>query len=672
MEIKNHFGNIFYSKNMANCLRVLSVDLVEKAKSGHPGAPLGMADLGVVLWKNFLKHDPAHPNWINRDRFVLSNGHASALLYSLLHLTGYKLSIEDLKQFRQIGSNTPGHPERDAIGVETTTGPLGQGFANAVGMALAEKILAKKYNTDRLQPIDHTTYCFAGDGDLMEGISHEAASLAGTLSLGKLIVLYDDNRISIDGDVTHWMKDDTAARFTAYGWDVVGKIDGHNPEKISEALAKAKATDKPSLIICNTKIGYGAPKKQGSAGVHGSPLGADENAALRKNLGWNYLPFEIPNEIYKEWSALESGSLHYKKWQTLWEEYQVKHPDLYQELNNRINNTTSKEYQNCIDEEINAIHTDRPTKATRASSQRVIERIAPSLPGLFGGSADLTGSNLTNWSGSKAIHKDMGGNYLHYGVREFAMVAMQNGMAIHGGFIPYGGTFLVFSDYCRNAVRLSAMMKLNTIFVFTHDSIGLGEDGPTHQPVEHLWSLRLIPNLTVWRPADGLETLAAWHFAIKEQKPTVLALSRQKTEYCHDADKTASKTFTDILKGGYYIRQNPEAQAVLIATGTELSSAVKIHDKLLSTGIQTSVVSMPSVEIFSQQDQAFKDTLLPRKIKKVVIEAGTTLPWKAIVGSASLVCGLDSFGASGPGEEVYKKFGMDVESLYNKIRSYLE
>lgn len=675
MEEKSKSSDVLlYSKILVNCLRVLCADAVEQAKSGHPGAPLGMADMAVVLWKNFLSHHPLQPQWLNRDRFILSNGHASILLYSLLHLSGYSISIKDIKNFRQLGSKTPGHPEFDMYGVETTTGPLGQGFANAVGMAIAEKNLAAKYNRNNYQVIDHYTYSFVGDGDLMEGISHEAGSLAGTLGLEKLIVMYDDNRISIDGKVTNWMKDDTAERFRSYNWNVIDSVDGHNPQELYTAISQAKKeTEKPTMIICKTIIGYGAPNKQDTADVHGAPLGADEITLLRDTLGWKHQPFKVPTEVYEEWSAINDGKQRYDDWSTTWKAYQTDYPELYEELMNRYNNSLSDSYQTVLKETIELFHTEQQAIATRASSQKCIEKFAPIIPGLLGGSADLSGSNLTKWSGSVAMHESWSGNYLHYGVREFAMMAIQNGLSLHGGFIPYAGTFLVFSDYCRNAIRLSAMMKLPGVYVFTHDSIGLGEDGPTHQPIEHLWALRLIPNLYLWRPADNLETLAGWHYALSSKNPTALALSRQKLAYVQDSHKTASDNFDLISKGGYFLRQSLNPEAILIATGSEVSSCIDVYEALKKEGIMVSVVSMPCVELFLQQSKEYQSFVLPRDInKKVAVEAGAGLPWKAIIGTDGLVCSIETFGASGKAEDVYKHFALDPDSLYNSIKTYIQ
>ncbi len=658
-------------KQLANAIRALSIDAIEKAKSGHPGAPLGMADIAEVLWNDFMRHNPLNPKWIDRDRFVLSNGHASMLLYSLLHLTGYDVTIEDIKAFRQLHSKTAGHPEYGLCpGVETTTGPLGQGLANAVGMAIAEKILADTFNRGDLKIIDHYTYVFAGDGDLMEGVAHEAISLAGTLGLGKLIVFWDNNGISIDGEVKDWFSEDVPKRFEACGWHVINDVDGHNPDAIKEAIIEARnQTIKPTLICCKTIIGYGSPNKACKEVCHGSPLGEKEIELVRKQINWNYPPFVIPDEIYKAWDARQKGAQLEKEWNELFEEYRKHYPELAAEFLRRINGQLPENFSKEADDFIAKTQAEGKDMATRQSANLALEKYASIIPELIGGSADLTPSNLTAWSGSQAIKKCLpftGKNYIHYGVREFSMAAIMNGIALHGGFIPYGGTFLVFSDYARNAIRLSSMMKQRVIYVFTHDSIGVGEDGPTHQPVEHITSLRLIPGLTVIRPADDVEAAVAWRQAIeKKDGPTCLVLSRQKVAHL----KRKNEQIVDIYKGGYILYE-PEVtpQAIIIASGSEVEIAIKAVDILKEKGIPIRVVSMPSVEIFESQEETYKQYVLPPQIKaRVAVEAGSTLGWYKYVGCKGKVIGIDRFGESAPAKILYEYFGITPEKVAEAV-----
>lgn len=661
------------SKALANAIRFLSIDAVEKAQSGHPGMPLGMADIAYVLWHKFLKHNPQNPRWFNRDRFVLSNGHGSMLLYSLLHLTGYKLSIQDLKQFRQLHSKTPGHPEcTDTPGVETTTGPLGQGLANAVGMAIAEKNLAQQYNhTDNIL-VNHFTYAFIGDGCLMEGISHEACSLAGTLGLGKLIVFYDDNGISIDGHVATWFNDDTAARFKAYHWHVIEAIDGHNPNAIEQSIISAQQeTTKPTLIICKTIIGYGS-SEAGNESVHGAPLGAIDIQNIRKKFDWPYAPFEIPEHIYSAWNHEEKGQYDEQEWIRTCVTYQNSHPAQYYEFLRRINGDLPDQWQAYSDTFIKQLTQNQLSMATRKASQNCIEHYATILPELLGGSADLTGSNNTNWSGTHAIsHESFQGNYIHYGVREFAMSAIMTGIALHGGFIPYGGTFLVFSDYARNAVRLSAMMQQRVIYIYSHDSIGLGEDGPTHQPIEQAASLRMIPNLHIWRPADLMETSVAWQQALERQHgPSCLLLSRQSIP----ALPHASDAFELIQKGGYILQDcDTPPDAILIATGSEVQIALESCKLVKKNGIQVRVVSMPCVEQFLEQNKAYQDHVLPPNVRKrIAIECGVTNFWYRFVGLDGAVIGIDRFGLSAPATEVYQALGVTVENTVALLNAWFQ
>jgi transketolase len=650
-------------RELANAIRALSMDAVQKANSGHPGAPMGMADIAEVLWNDLLRHNPANPGWANRDRFVLSNGHGSMLIYALLHLTGYDVSIDDLKAFRQWHSKTPGHPEYgDTPGVETTTGPLGQGISNAVGMALAEQVLAAQYNRDGHKVIDHCTYAFLGDGCLMEGISHEACSLAGTLGLGKLIAVWDDNGISIDGHVEGWFTDDTARRFEAYGWHVVRDVDGHDHEAIAHALHEARAVnDKPSLICAKTVIGYGAPNLCGSHDCHGAPLGDAEIAAARENLEWSHAPFEVPEAVRSAWDANERGAAAEAEWGQRFEAYRAAHPELAAELERRLAGDLPADWVERSAAEIAALDAETPKVATRKASQMALERFGPLLPEFFGGSADLTGSNLTAWSGSRPYGTNaLDGNYLSFGVREFGMAAIANGMALHGGLVPYVGTFLVFSDYARNAIRMAALMRQRVIHVLTHDSIGLGEDGPTHQPIEHVASLRLIPNVEVWRPCDAVETAVAWQQSIERADgPSCLALTRQGVPHqLRDAGQRA-----DIARGGYVLRDcDGTPEVILIATGSEVQLVVAAADSLAERRVR--VVSMPCVERFAAQDAAYREAVLPAAVgARVAVEAGVTQGWYRYVGSAGEVVGIDRFGASAPAGELFENFGFTAEAV---------
>lgn len=641
----------------ADALRFLAADAVEKAKSGHPGAPMGMAEIADVLWRRHLRHNPADPKWINRDRFVLSNGHGSMLLYALLHLTGYDLPMEELKQLRQMHSKTPGHPEAGVTpGVETTTGPLGQGLANAVGMALAEKILAATFNRPGHAIIDHHTYVFMGDGCLMEGISHEVCSLAGTLGLEKLICLYDDNGISIDGDIKGWFNDDTPKRFAAYGWNVIADVDGHDVEAIDYAIRQAKLQrSRPTLICCKTVIGNGAPTKAGGHDVHGAPLGAEEIAAMRAQKGWTAAPFEVPREIAAAWYARNTGKALQNDWEARFAIYQAAHPELAAELLRRIDGILPASLSRQFTQLINTRGELRKKVATRKASQIVLEHITGVLPEFFGGSADLSGSNLTNIKASMWVNQHGAGNYLSYGVREFGMAAIMNGMALHGGFIPYGGTFMAFSDYSRNAIRMAALMKQRVIHVLTHDSIGLGEDGPTHQPVEHAASLRLIPNNRVWRPCDGVECAVAWQAAIERTDgPTCLVLSRQALA---SFERSASQ-IDGIARGGYVLSDPERPRVVLIATGSEVAIAVQAADRLAQHGVNARVVSMPCVELFYAQDATYRDRVCPPGIPRVSIEAGVTWFWRAVVGERGIAVGIDSFGESAPADQLYEHFNL--------------
>ncbi len=654
-------------RTLANAIRFLSIDAVQAANSGHPGAPMGMADIAEVLWRRVLRHNPNNPQWANRDRFVLSNGHGSMLIYSLLHLTGYDVTIDDLKSFRQLHSRTPGHPEYGyTVGVETTTGPLGQGLANAIGMALAERTLAAQFNREQFPVVDHYTYCFAGDGCLMEGVSHEACSLAGTLGLGKLIVFYDDNGISIDGDVCGWFSDDTPARFESYGWQVIRGVDGHDATEVETALKTARQqTSRPTLICCRTVIGFGSPNLAGSEKTHGAPLGDAEIQATRQAMGWGYGPFEIPEDTQSAWDAKEQGAEAQAEWDQLFASYQKKYPDLATEFERRIQGDLPEGALAALDDAIGKTQSESPKLATRKASQNAIEVVAKLFPETLGGSADLGHSNLTVWPDCEANSQhNPGGNYMHYGVREFGMCALMNGVALHGGFLPFGGTFLIFMEYARNAVRMAALMKQRVIYVFTHDSIGLGEDGPTHQPIEQLASLRSTPGLETWRPCDTTETFVAWKEAVSYRGPTALALSRQGLTN----QPRVSQQIADIARGGYVLKQETSAlEMVLIATGSEVELAVAAADAL---GQGVRVVSMPSTSRFDQQDAAFRESVLPVSCsKRLAIEAGHPDGWYKYVGLNGSVIGMQSFGESGPGGEVMKHFGFTVENVVTRAKA---
>jgi len=654
---------------LANAIRALSMDAIQKAKSGHPGAPMGMADIAEVLWNDFLKHNPNNPDWADRDRFVLSNGHGSMLIYSLLHLTGYDLSIDEIKNFRQLHSKTPGHPEyNDTPGVETTTGPLGQGICNAVGMAIAEKTLAAQFNRPGHEVVNHHTYTFLGDGCLMEGVSHEACSLAGTLGLGKLVALYDDNGISIDGEVEGWFTDDTAKRFDAYGWHVVAGVDGHDADAVKRAIEEARVvTDKPSLICCKTIIGYGSPNKQGKEECHGAPLGDDEIALVRENIGWSHAPFEVPDHVYSAWDAKESGTASEGAWNERFATYEQAHPELAAEFKRRTTGELPADWDDKAADYIQSVNALATKVASRKASQNAIEGYAPVLPELLGGSADLAGSNLTMWSGSKALRADdSSGNYLHYGVREFGQAAIMNGIELHGGFRTYGATFLVFSEYARNALRMAALMKISPIHVFTHDSIGLGEDGPTHQPVEQTATLRMIPRMAVWRPCDAVETAVAWKNAIERKcGPTSLILSRQGLPHMARTDEQIAA----INRGGYVLSEcEGVPDAIIIATGSEVELATQAAQTLKEAGKQIRVVSMPSTDAFDAQDAAYKESVLPAAVAaRVAVEAGVTDYWAKYVGLNGRVIGIDSFGESAPAAEVYNYFGITTENVVKAV-----
>lgn len=657
-------------RELANAIRALSMDAVQQANSGHPGMPLGMADIAEVLWRDFLKHNPQNPNWIDRDRFVLSNGHGSMLLYSCLHLSGYDLPMDELKNFRQLHSKAPAHPELGYTpGVETTTGPLGQGIANAVGMAIAEKNLAATYNRDGHEVVDHYTYAFMGDGCLMEGISHEVCSLAGTLGLGKLIALWDDNGISIDGEVDGWFTDITVERFKAYGWHVIADIDGHDAVALHSAIAAAREErQKPTLICCKTTIGFGAPNA-GSEATHGAPLGKDKVAATREALGWHYAPFEIPEKYYSAWDGKAKGQKVEQAWNAKWQAYEAAYPELAVELQRRLQGDLPSDWQNAVEAALVEASRNGKDMATRKASQAALNVVGPVLPELFGGSADLTCSVNTNWSGSKVLsHDDMRGNYLSYGVREFGMYAIMNGLALHGGFIPYGGTFLVFSDYARNALRMAALMKQRSIMVFTHDSIGLGEDGPTHQPVEHVAGLRIMPNMHVWRPCDDVESLVAWQMAVERHNgPSALILSRQNLAHQARDDETTK----EIRKGGYVLSADANPQVVLVSTGSEVQLAMSSAEKLREQGVAVQVVSMPCVELFLQQTRVHRDRVLPRNVPVVAIEAGVSDTWHRFVGPHGKIIGLDTFGESAPAGVLYKHFGFTVENIVAEAKELL-
>lgn len=662
-------------RELANAIRALSMDAVQKANSGHPGAPMGMADIAEVLWNDYMRHNPVNPKWPDRDRFVLSNGHGSMLIYSLLHLTGYDLSIDELKRFRQLHSKTPGHPEYGyAPGVETTTGPLGQGITNAVGMAVAERTLAGQFNREGHEIVDHHTYVFLGDGCLMEGISHEACSLAGSMKLGKLIAFYDDNNISIDGEVRGhgdtpgWFLDNTPKRFEAYGWHVIPKVDGHDPAAVKKAIEEARAvTDRPSILCCQTIIGFGSPNKQGKEECHGAALGADEIALTRENLGWKYAPFEIPQDIYEGWDAKETGAKVENDWNNRFENYRSEFPELAAEFERRIVGELPRDWAQKSQAFVHQVNEKGETIASRKASQNTLNGFGPLLPELMGGSADLAGSNLTLWSGCKDVSaKGYDGNYIHYGVREFGMSAIMNGITVHGGFKPYGATFLMFSEYARNALRMAALMKIPTIFVYTHDSIGLGEDGPTHQPVEQTATLRMIPNMHVWRPSDAVESAVAWKVAIERPDgPSTLIFSRQNLMHVsRTADQIAA-----IEKGGYVLRDcEGTPDAILIATGSEVELVIKAQEALSQSGKNVRVVSMPSTNAFEAQPQSYRDSVLPPMVsRRVAVEAGVTDAWYKYVGFGGKVIGLDRFGESAPAGELFKEFGFTVENVVKTV-----
>jgi len=661
-------------RELANAIRALSMDAVQQANSGHPGAPLGMADIAEVLWNDYMKHNPANPGWWDRDRFVLSNGHASMLLYSVLHLTGYDLPMSEIRNFRQLHSRTAGHPEHaETPGVETTTGPLGQGVANAVGMALAEKVLARRFNRDGFNLVDHHTWVFLGDGCLMEGVSHEACSLAGTLGLGKLIAFWDHNGISIDGEVQGWFTDDTPARFEAYGWQVIREVNGHDPVEIKQAIETARAeTARPTLICCKTIIGFGSPNKQGTSSTHGSPLGPDEVTATRKELGWNYPPFEIPENIYAGWDAKHKGSEAEAAWDQLFASYRETHPELAAEFGRRMNGDLPDNWQHDTDKTIAKLQEQGANVATRKASQMALDLFGPHLPELIGGSADLAGSNNTIWKQSVDVRDDTpDGNYVYFGVREFGMTAICNGLGLHGGFIPYNATFLVFSDYARNAVRMSALIPTHNIHVYTHDSIGLGEDGPTHQPVEHIASLRLIPNLSVWRPCDTVESAVAWRCAIEENaEPSALIFTRQTLPHQQRDDEQVAA----IGRGGYVLREAAgKCDAIIIATGSEVGLAMKAAEELYAQNINVRVVSMPNPGRFLAQERVYRESVLPSDCKaRVAVEAGVRHYWHPFVGDAGRIIGIDQFGASAPASELFEYYGITVNGVSEAVKGLLE
>ncbi|MDX1343032.1 MAG: transketolase [Reinekea sp.] len=655
--------------DLANAIRALAMDAVQKAKSGHPGAPMGMADIAQVLWCDYLKHNPANPGWYDRDRFVMSNGHGSMLVYSLLHLTGYDVSIDDLKNFRQMHSKTPGHPEYGYTpGVETTTGPLGQGIANGVGFALAEKVLAGQFNRDGHDIVDHNTYVFMGDGCMMEGISHEVCSLAGTLGLGKLIAFYDDNGISIDGEVEGWFTDDTVKRFESYGWQVIPRVNGHDPEEIKQAIETARAnTEQPTLICCKTIIGFGSPNKEGKEDCHGAPLGDDEIALTRERLGWKHPAFEIPADIKSAWDAKAEGARQEAAWDEKFVAYKAAYPELADEFVRRMNGELPGNFAEIAEKFIADVNSKAETIASRKASQNSIEALAPALPELFGGSADLAGSNLTLWSGAQGVSAaDPSGNYCFYGVREFGMSAIMNGICLHGGLKPYGATFFIFMEYARNAVRMAALMKLPLIHVYTHDSIGLGEDGPTHQPVEQLAAMRATPNLNTWRPADAVESAVAWVVAIEStETPNALVFSRQNLPHC---ERTATQ-INDIRKGGYVLQAVEKPDAVLIATGSEVALAVEAAEKLAAKGKKVQVVSMPCTDVYDQQDASYKDSVMPAGVKRFAIEAGAKDFWYKYVGLEGGIIGMESFGESAPAGELFKHFGITSDALVELVEA---
>ncbi|MDQ1809293.1 transketolase [Serratia ureilytica] len=660
-------------KELANAIRALSMDAVQKANSGHPGAPMGMADIAEVLWRDYLNHNPTNPHWADRDRFVLSNGHGSMLIYSLLHLTGYDLPMRELENFRQLHSKTPGHPEYGYTpGVETTTGPLGQGIANAVGFAIAERTLAAQFNRPGHDIVDHHTYAFMGDGCMMEGISHEVCSLAGTLKLGKLTVFYDDNGISIDGHVDGWFTDDTALRFEAYGWHVVRNVDGHNPDAIKAAIEEArKVTDKPSLLMCKTVIGFGSPNKAGTHDVHGAALGAAEVAATRERLGWKYAAFEIPQDIYAQWDAKEAGQAKEAAWNDKFAAYARAFPELAAEFKRRMNGELPADWKADAKAFVEKLQANPANIASRKASQNALEAFGKVLPEFLGGSADLAPSNLTMWSGSKALNVDPAGNYIHYGVREFGMTAITNGIALHGGFLPYSATFLMFVEYARNAVRMAALMKLRNVFVYTHDSIGLGEDGPTHQPVEQLASLRVTPNMSTWRPCDQVESAVAWQYGIERNDgPTTLVFSRQNlTQQPRTAEQLAN-----VYRGGYVLKDcagTPDV--ILIATGSEVGITVEAADKLTAAGRKVRVVSMPSTDAFDKQDAAYRESVLPAAVTaRVAVEAGIADYWYKYVGLNGAIVGMTTFGESAPAEQLFAEFGFTVDNVVAKAQALLK
>jgi transketolase len=660
-------------RTLANAIRALSMDAVQAANSGHPGMPMGMADIAEVLWNDYLKHSPGNPEWADRDRFVLSNGHGSMLLYSLLHLTGYPLSIDEIRNFRQFGRHTAGHPERDAaLGIETTTGPLGQGISNGVGMALAERMLAETFNRDGFDVVDHRTWVFTGDGCLMEGISHEACSLAGTLKLGKLICLYDDNGISIDGETDGWFTDDSAKRFESYGWQVIDNVDGHDSAAIAAAIEAALAdSERPSLICCKTVIGWGSPNKQGTAGTHGAPLGDEEIDAVRQTIGWSHPPFDIPADIAEAWNATARGAAAEQAWLDTWEGYQATHPELAAEFQRRMSGRLPDDWDHFAEQAIASINEAGADMATRKASLVALNAFAPALPEMVGGSADLTGSNLTKHDGSTVITgDDASGNYIYFGVREFGMAAICNGLGLHGGTLPYSGTFLVFSDYARNALRMSALMDVQNVFVFTHDSIGLGEDGPTHQPVEHVQSLRIMPNMRVWRPCDTVETAVAWRDAIERRDgPTSLVLTRQGLPHQARRDEQVKA----ISNGGYVLCDaEGEPDLILIATGSEIPLAVSAAEELTSEGVKVRVVSMPCTEVFDEQADDYREAVLPAAVKRrVAIEAGVTDGWWRYVGQDGRVIGMHTFGQSAPAGELFRHYGFSHENVIKVAREVL-
>ncbi len=661
-------------RDLANAIRALSMDAVQKANSGHPGAPMGMADIAEVLYNDFMKHNPANPKWADRDRFIMSNGHGSMLPYSVLHLTGYDLSIEDIKNFRQLHSKTPGHPEYGyAPGVETTTGPLGQGITNGVGMAIAEKALAAQFNKPGHEIVDHYTYVFLGDGCMMEGISHEACALAGTLGLGKLIAFYDDNGISIDGEVEGWFTDDTPKRFEAYGWHVIRGIDGHDAEAVKAAVEQARGVaDKPTMIQCKTIIGWGSPNKQGKEECHGAALGDDEVALVRETIGWSHAPFEVPDEIYAGWSAKERGAQAEADWNAKFEAYKAEYPELATEFARRAAGELPSDWAQKADAYVQSVVDKAESIPSRKASQNAIGGFAPIAPELMGGSADLAGSNLTMYSGSKPLTKDdASGNYVYYGVREFGMSAIMNGIALHGGFVPYGATFLMFSEYARNAIRMAALMKVQSLFVYTHDSIGLGEDGPTHQPVEQTATLRMIPRLNVWRPCDAVESAVSWRHAIEHKEgPSCLIFSRQNLTH----QPRTEQQLADINRGGYVLKDSDGAtpEAIIIATGSEVGIAMEAAAALESQGKKVRVVSMPSTNVFDAQDAAYKESVLPAAVgARVAVEAGVTDFWRKYVGLNGRVVGIDTFGESAPGGVLMKEFGFTAENVVENVKALI-